>query len=446
MGNIEIFTPHYNKKIRGFAELTLDNGVERKVIESENTFCENNISKFLQSMGRSCQGVDIDLDWTTVVGGIFLFDDTVPANSKYMPASARMVGNAYYNYENAGNPPEMGSFVSHTATSNSLEVNYTWDSSHGNGIIKCVSLTSMRGGQLGYGNYSGTYLDTKYRYNVSDRVDTIIQGGYHYKDYGYIASINDNVLTVIKTPQNITKINIFPSSEPITHELTLDAPNAVTGIGQDGKIFFFLSFYNWEPNAQCRTSLVIYDIETDTVTERYLTNNSNITFRGSGTGWPCTDICGLNVKDNEIFIKGEGTTSVIRINYLTDALIDTLDTNDTYLRIAPDLYAITPWNNNGDGRAVVYNAVTKTRYIQNGTPYCIFGSWNHTHRAEFDVDSDMFLPSASNYDYYTGSDGVAARDVFYTNPLYLATINNLETPVSKTDSDILNVKYTLVVE
>lgn len=114
--------------------------------------------------------------WKNILGGILLFEDEIPyvqnegqdggyTETCWPPASAKMVANGsalfYSVYQK---PKEIGIFnesESGIQADGSIKFVYDWDTAHGNGTIRCVCLTSCAGGYEGYGNWSGE-VETEY--------------------------------------------------------------------------------------------------------------------------------------------------------------------------------------------------------------------------------------------------------------------------------------------
>ena len=108
--------------------------------------------------------------WKNILGGILLFEDEIPylaaegneteyTETFWPPASAKMVANASTLFKTIKETPkELGIFnenESGVQADGSVKFVYDWDTSHGNGTIGSVCLTSCVGGYEGYGNPSG---------------------------------------------------------------------------------------------------------------------------------------------------------------------------------------------------------------------------------------------------------------------------------------------------
>lgn len=107
--------------------------------------------------------------WKKLLGGILLFEGEIPyllqegqdgyTKTCWPPASARMVANGSVLFNTVcQNPKEIGIFNENESgiqADGSIKLVYDWDTSHGNGTIGSVCLTSCTGGYEGYGNQSG---------------------------------------------------------------------------------------------------------------------------------------------------------------------------------------------------------------------------------------------------------------------------------------------------
>jgi len=434
---IDFYTPQYNKKIRGFTKLKLDNGNETRVYESENTFYPENIAQYVKQLGNAANGVGRSYSWQSVVGGVFLFDKTIPSGKKYMPAGTKMIGNGSYNITNSGNPEEMGSNVSNTLSNNRLEMNYTWDVSHGNGLINSVCLTSSLGGAIGYGNPSGTE-DSSKKYQIFINSDTNIdKQGLYYKGYIYNASVSNGKLTVTKTPVNVDIATIFAASSTIVHDLTLTYPSDISWYAQENKLVFFYIGSSWPVNTT--KSMLIYNVDTDTVDEKVITNNSGANITSTGGGFPNTSIGGLDVVNHKMFISVYDNYPYL-VDYETSEFIRSMP-RASWAKIAPDLFVGGSYSASASPQTglVVYDSVNDTFYKWNGSTYITNNYNNSRCKSEFSEEHDIFINNCLSINQV----GSFSPKYYYTNPLYLATVNNLAEPVPKTDSDILQLQYVL---
>lgn len=449
MSNIEIFSPQYNKKIRGYTKLTLDNGREKRVVESENTFYPNNIRDYYKTFGKINSGVPISLK--NSIGGIFLFNTTIPSGKKYMPAGTKMIGNGAMDITNPGNPSELGTFVSASRpTSNSYELNYTWDSAHGNGLINSVCLTSWAGGYMGYGNASGNRVADSSL--MCFNRPYIYDGSYHfrgngcfglYNNYFYSASINSDAKKMIisRTPANIFEASIFSASEVVS-EKTFQSPmpqymHPCDFTIVDGKIYYFsLCMSQWNNGTVCTYPLLIYDIDTDTLEEYNMTNNIGVNFSSGSSG--DRTLIAVFPSEEAILIENNDSSSrgFYAIKYKTNTYVSQY--NLCHSKLTDDLYYYVEWINDGNfGIIRAIDLTNSTNYKTNGyvEMYERYLDEAGSYSSEYDCNLRTIAIESSNND-----------NRVFANPLYLATVNNLQTSIAKTDEDILQVKYTLTAE
>ena len=81
--------------LHGHTRITLRNPISGNIlkdIESENTFQPTVLQNFSHCLGEDLHGIP-SYNWEDLVGGIFLFRDTISPGAFYMPASNLMIGN-----------------------------------------------------------------------------------------------------------------------------------------------------------------------------------------------------------------------------------------------------------------------------------------------------------------------------------------------------------------
>ena len=163
-------------KIHGEVDIRFKNPITGRIIKQikgENTFQSAILAKGLRNLGeagasvynsRTQTGSTITEPWTELVGGIFLFKNSL-SNAQYMSKGNKMQGNGSYGVTNNSTPTELGSWNDNESsiTSSSLLLVYDWTTSQANGAggIASVALTSRIGGYIGYGNPSETAATKK---------------------------------------------------------------------------------------------------------------------------------------------------------------------------------------------------------------------------------------------------------------------------------------------
>lgn len=426
MGNIDIYVPQKENKLKGSTKISLDNGREVRVYESDNTFCTNNISKYLNSLGYLRRSFEERVtNIYDLFGGIFLFDKTIPANSEYMPAGTKMVGNATYDVLGSGIPQEMGSWVGSTITPTSIKLNYSWSSDQGNGIINSVCLTSVTGGYIGYGNQSGDVATTLKGMIPAPSTDyQTCPAGYTYDDHMYFFELVDsNTARVTINPSFIDSMDIF--TDPVVKEFTLDYPISSNGTPyyRNGKIYILqgVTSFRWAAGAELENPLTIYDIPNDTVIQYKIVNNT-----GSDIVFTHTDnnrMFGITPDDKIVLGKtNDGLFYVV--DYVNNVIENTTNPRKSF---TSELDVVGWYGLQTTYNFKIYDYINDTLYPTNGILHVL--SFYNENTDSFDVTN-----TGSHYPKQDGG---------YTNPLYLATINNLPEQITKTDNDIMNIEYTL---
>ncbi|MBO4541694.1 MAG: hypothetical protein J5725_00780 [Bacteroidales bacterium] len=421
---IELYNPKLNVK---------------EIIKSENTFQSAVLANFMKANGIANNSpwgnTDFSSDyWKSLVGGLFLFKNGIEVGSNFMPAGNIMVGCGVVDETNANFPNEIGTYNSQesSASSSAITQVYDFSTNQANGTISCACLTSKVGGMIGYGYASGRKWTTNFSARQASRVICERPKAF-YNNKVYSAYISDDGVDLYSSNAGVTQGSIFdslkgnikksyevsnPYSIPSGSQLWLfntDKVGILRGIARKSSSYNVSSgdnIYYYE-----------FDIVNDTCTVESLINSSGTTV----TLW--TGISALvgglsiffagkylfvqdtNYKlkcfdcDNGIYVKELGSVSSEsgnRQNY-QPAMLDTnlYLFNDSELGVR--IFDVV----NDTIKNVGMNNALANRIV--GTDLCV-----------------MY-----------GSGGL------YHNPLYLATINNLQSPVTKTAAQTMKVTYTL---
>ena len=431
------------RKIKGHTriELTKVATGEKKVIEHDNTFQSSLLTAFLRSFGVANNNPFANSTfagrplWRNLCGGIFLFRDEIQAPASYMPAGNLMVANGSYGVTNNGNPSELGSYnsiESSTGGANSISFVYDWGTSQGNGTISCVCLTSELGGYVGYGNASGNSASLRsiFENQESTRKDAhLYYNGKHYR----VTSVDYTAkkITYVEGNDEITVASIFQGQNETTKQATYSGSPIGNGtsttmaraISDTEIVIFKSSTSDTIPNGSS-ASLLILNIATNTARLQPIVNTSgrNLTLVVS------RGIRFMKDSNNHYFL----TTS-------TENYLEEFDEDGVFVAehsaaggsttyggpVAPGLFG---YATNGDSKIII-NDGTNDRPT-NGK----FTSVLPMHNTDYDA---FFVNTTSDIDHPDS----AVKP--YKSPLYLATINNLDNPVTKDSTQTMKVIYTL---
>ena len=430
-------------KIKGHMRIELTKAAtgEKKIIEHDNIFQSALLTAYLRSFGVANNNPFANSTfrgrplWRNLCGGIFLFRDEIQAPAKYMPAGNLMVANGAYGVTNNGNPSELGSYnsiESSTSGANSISFVYDWGTSQGNGTISCVCLTTETGGYIGYGNASGSSATLReiFQNQESARKDAhLYYNGKHYR----VISVNYTTkkITYVEGNDEITVASIFQGQNEITKEVTYSGSPIGTGtsatmtraISDTEIVIFKSSTADTIPNGSSADFLIL-NVATNTARLQRIVNTSGRTLsiivsRG---------IRFMRDNNNHYFMPSTSG------NYLEEFDADGVFVAEhsaaggdtTYGGpVAPGLFG---YATAGDTKIII-NDGTDDRPT-NGKFTAALPLYN--------TDYDAFFVSTTS-DIDQADSAVKP----YKNPLYLATINNLDNAVTKDSTQTMKVIYTL---
>lgn len=431
-------------KIHGHTSIILKSRhglVER--YESENTFQGSMIAKYLKAsedtpFSSSPFVFQNDAPWKKLVGGLFLFRDEIDEGSQFMPAGNVMVGKASVDLSNSDNPPEMGSYnaVESSGSGSSLTQVYDFATNQANGQIGCVCLTSQEGGIVGYGNASGTQyssLSSFGRKYVTFNSSSLPLYGQLADDgcrYLFTVDTTNSILTVKKTRTcGVKKGSALAGlSSTTSHDISgfqnIYKNNQWRSFYCGNNIFRFLPLNEYSVLASGTVYYVEYDTATDTLTEKSFVNlHSDRIYTGTSSYYNNT---GGFTKDGKIAVATSAYSQAkFLIINLTSGAIEFYDENGSDgdcpspIHISNGLYLL-----DANNKAEMVDVV-------NGTQYPI------------DTNGVNRFTNAPNGGFQEVIYGNNSRPYIIPNPLYLATINNLQSPVQKDASKTMKVIYRL---
>ena len=436
-------------KIHGNVRIKLSNPISGNVIhdiEGENTFQSAVLAAGLRNLGSAkasfYNGIESREPWKDIVGGIFLFRDSLPSGAKYMSAGNQMTANGSFEVVNNANPPELGSYNSNESNQSASAITqvYDWTTSQGNGRVSSVALTSRVGGYIGYGNKSEIAHPTIKSFDEGLQIKRIqginnvewaktIQTGNLLYQFTYDAT--EKKVTVKKSRVPISQGSVFdwiPFDDEVIDVSSLHY-NEVWGGGaqaflDDGKIYFCpvdnytrttavaAKFYVWE-----------YNPANGEINEIEITNTS-----GESITWNFT-----SVSYGRFYVYAGEKTYVFNLsdsNYV--GYIENKTGGTQHASIASDFpngLSLIPINNGNNNPMYYrfYDSVNRTCYPING------------HFQPSYMEGNLYYdPQTDTLNFYERYGAWA-----FNNPLYLATNYNLNSPVTKDATMTMKVIYTL---
>ena len=438
-----LLSNHDFSKVEGRTRIELTNVKtgEKKIIEHKNTFQSSVLAAQLRSLGAANNSPWSNSTWAgrplwrNLLGGILLFRDEITPPASYAPTTNLMVANGSFGVTNNGAPAELGSYnsiESSTSGSNSLSFVYDWGTSQGNGTISCVCLTSELGGYLGYGNASG---ESATRRSI-DQDQSGNQTGAHLYYNGKkirVVSVDYTAkkITIAKSNDQLGTASVFYGQNETQEEIAYTGNPIGSGTGNtfaaaisSTEIMIFKSAQaNTIPNGGSG-GFIIYNAASNTASVETITNTSGKTvefyagqklrvMRSEDGGlYTATSDSGIALFDsNGEFVRnyaGIGGDSCI-IGTLIPGMVFAAPNNSASMYF---LYGAEARPTNGNAPAqMVYNAA---------------------------IDA---IGKHDNSEIYGAA--IADKLIPFKSPLYLATINNLDSPVTKDSTQTMKVIYTL---
>lgn len=373
-----------------------------------------------------------------LLGGILCLDTAISEDATIVrvPAGVGMTANGAYNVLNTGNPPELGSWNENESgwqQDGSYKMVWDYTTSQGNGTVACVCLSSRYASMQGIGNKS---LTNKANSVSSDAYNSVRTKGIGTTQYNQVIGYYGNKIYVINNNPNAfgnktsidVKVYKFPYYKidvrniqgiELIETKTVELPSAIQNIQmtrtyagatcQKGNLTYMMlvSEANADNVSYSSTGYVlIWNNQTETFTNAYVVNPSGI--------------------EDYHNIVGITPTRAILGNYSIDYTnLADVETLTDGLNIAEHTYHPT-------AKHVLEATQDETLYSNTGY--------------YFDLNSKVILPvngaySLSNFVFndLMGFKGSA----IYRDPRYIATINNLETPVVKTADKTMKVTYVL---
>ena len=212
-------------KIKGRTIIELTDVRTGKVqrFEDDNAFMDSNIEQKFRNFGIFQTSVLENFAstplWQKLCGGLLLLDSVVDANANFVALGQKMTGRGYYGSSNNGSPVNLGSWnaTESAVSSNAVQMVYDFTTSQGNGDIKAVCLTSDYCGRIGLGNQDDDY-NTALRVSPNDwqgyntsYTPTGIENGFAFDgDFVYCNPVLDGAsLTIDKRIANAKKVDLI---------------------------------------------------------------------------------------------------------------------------------------------------------------------------------------------------------------------------------------------
>lgn len=388
-----------------------------------------------------------------LLGGILCLDTELDEDDEIVrvPAGVGMTANGAYNVLNTGNPPELGSWNENESgwqQDGSYKMVWDYTTSQGNGTIACVSLTSWFRGYSGIGNKSNTLKMSQV--TSLGAYNSVTSKG---TDAGAIVGYKTNIMYMLDRDfKNKTTISLkkykFPMtgidlrntmSAELVEEKTLNLPSNLQNLTSEtdvsldecyvkGDKAYFLVCKHFRYNFN--VSGVVYVGEFDLTTEQ-ITNS-----------W-VVDVTSEESVINMTGVSDQYVVAGLRwVNFRNQAISgDITDGAGLYLSASSQ-----------DHQSL--ETIDTDLFEFRGRHLAGAGAWGYAN-GRIDVSTGLLLPENGTGDRLaqwggfmtdnnllkitsTDSTGYINRDA-----RYIASINNLEEPVTKTADKTMKVTYVI---
>ena len=436
-------------KIHGSTDIILKTKYGRvDRYHSENTFQSGILAEGLRNLGYAKASMYNSPDasnppFSEIVGGILLLDkNDIPVNSQFVPLGVKMTGNGAFGVTNSSAPNELGSYNSAESiiTPSSITQVYDWTTSQANGVIGSVCLTSRKGGYIGMGNsISGQYASTLYDVEPSGIADACPQDnlGVYKQNYNKIVCNGKQYSFVL----NGTNLEITSFKIPLKNASVFDCiPTTIIKSVSDKQ-------YSWMGgNLEVSASEgKIYLTPRDTMKPsgsffiwKFDTSDESLTELEFNFGVKSMNV---SVSHEKIFVPVyEGHT--FKVFSLDGTSYDEIETGTI---------AYADWIGSNVGDFGNHSLVRHIDYGSQNQYWSLYDSqlrtayptnmkangFNRTQGLRMEETSKALIET-----YWASGTSSLATHAF-NNPLYLATINNLNEPVTKNLTMAMKVLYKL---
>lgn len=394
------------------------------------------------------------------LGGVLLWDGNIAEDPSVMvpPADVDEVGHAGGEY--GGSNIYRGSYNANESGEISGGYRHVWDfdTDKANGVIKCLSLTSCHGGNLGYRGdfdteiyprYNGSYFHKDSRYYDASAIGVIsFEGLDEIGRTVYIRKMEDNSLRVYR--RNDTEVWYLKISDPTKAALqTVKPANTgrvtlpITPIDKYSGFYLYKGqFHEIAKESSTRLRHRIFGIDGEQLSDKTLDLPFTISNGNFGTlavyrdgYYYClshadTDLVKLDERGNEVSripmlrTNAEDIKSVTINEFNGEILFGTVPSSGSSFHYT---YAL----NTKDTLGVISNLNYPTTTQSNG---------NYAEYSQYIKTDDPCSPFA----YY--NDATRGIIIPLVNTGYLATINNLQAPITKTPAQTMKITYEIYDE
>lgn len=431
-------------------ELTDENG-NKEVRKGENTFLADNLSWYLSAKGAlnnsqwsASNFVNNPID--VMLGGVLLFDTPIQADENdnyplFMPAGTKMKACSSTLARNAEDASERGTWNENESSKTADTITYVhdWTTSQGNGTINAISLTSRIGGDMGYGFSTSEYIRSQM--NVYSKADQKgVASRQVYPRNNYASAVKDGVLyqmtnsgsssastfTLYAYEHQTTEFDLF-NPALLTPQATVDYPAGLSGTKNaygtnDGD---FVLGNGDSINSGSSRTFYVFNPKTKASSQVSITNSLsyNVVFKTIINGlWYFQGYA--SGKYNEFPVYDPTTQTWTEIS-APSAVQSSSSNMQVHIPLGENLTLIC--ETGSSGKSIMLDLSNETAYPLGRNT------------------GGNFVVSNGDGEYIeTYAGGSSLSDEYgFKIPLYLGTVFNLDSPVTKDASNSMKLTYTL---
>lgn len=455
-------------------ELTDVNTGEKETIEEEN-MVTNALAEIFSPLGHLMNADSIynqnNMYYQKFLGGLLLFDKPIEedANQLYAPANANLVGCAVFNTQNNTTGKMRGGYNQTESEFNSkqryMKFVYDFSTSQANGTISCVSLTHQQGGYTSYGSSDAVIQSQSlcvspyssvlhYAYpnctggNTGDQYSGYTVGTTELlflldvdNDVAYYFKINSTTkISIIKRRMYLKSVSIFENpysqkyklEETELDDLSISLSTQYISFNFDTKdeCLYICSSANYSTASNGSYQITRIRLRDYGITQWNMTNTANENINTNGMRFAyCYDgyvyLRGYNSPYETYKVEIGNAANIVKIKR------SGMSSNDGVPVFAINGRIYYQYFNGSNAHLYILN--TETNELLKTENYCIYTTSN----------SPAYTPVRNHQMLYYCSYGSWSTGPFFIMANYLATINNLSEPVTKTADKTMKITYTI---
>lgn len=421
--------------IKGHAkiELTDVHNGGKEVIESDN-IVTNAIQDMLKTYGvyspailesYPCSNFNV----ATCYGGLITWDGMIEENKEnygFKPYGVNAGAHAAYNVVNSGTDELLGSYnrVESKITDTSAKFVYDFTTNQGNGVISCITLVSQNNGYCGFNGIKDTSSPSVASPSVADKFNNMIP----FQTENKLISV-DKLVGVTYTPS----ITIAEYDALLSNTFSLFKTTTPTKVQEITLGSVDLCDYNSAKLAEGGYLPIYYASDTKTISVVLYDGTSAVSEVTIAT----INLLTREVAKRKVSIPSYEYSSIVAVHYKNYLIYGVNEDSMSIMDLTTgevNANTISMANSNATYRKQIH-PLNEYEFLFWHDYYYIgaYPRWliNLKDGTVKELGNGKYAYPSAKFSFLPG------------NPLYFGTINNLETPVTKTADKTMKITYTL---